>query len=149
MWVLPGKGHRGRYTPGLRPRRKLTILPSLTYHRSQSPEDDICSSLDAQKCGHTEGIGGQPWEGLTTRVYKLLAAPFEVLEICTFPMPRTVGAGFTAGLWRLAQSPSTSSLGSALEEIWKPVRVGVGTLCSTLWEDAASGQPGRTFQTLW
>ena len=81
--------------------------------------------------------------------YKIFNRLFEVLEICTFPVPRTVGVGFTAGLWRLAQPPRTSSLVSALEEIWKPARVGVRTLCSTLWEDAASGQPGRTFQTLW
>ena len=53
-------------------------------------------------------------------MYKLLVAPFEVFEISTCPVPRTVRVRFTAGLWRLAQSPRTSSLGSALEEIWKP-----------------------------
>lgn len=54
-----------------------------------------------------------------------------------------MGRDFIRGLWRLAQSSRTSSLGSALEEIWKPAWMGVETLCSTLWEDSASGRPGK------
>ena len=31
-------------------------------------------------------LAGQPWEDLTPYEYKLLAAPFEVFEICAFPL---------------------------------------------------------------
>lgn len=42
----------------------------------------------------------------------------------------------------MAQPPRTSSLGSALEEIWKPARGGSeNPLAPHLWGDAASGQP--------